>query len=91
MSQFHEYVEKAAEEGSKDPKDEWQYTKKASIFFQEVRKFQELKSDKYPFNPLEGLREGETKAQLKAKALEDINSFFTQNLRCVSWLEDWEE
>ena len=51
----------------------------------------EEKSLSYPFNPLEGKREGESKDFLKAKALEAINFSLPLELRSANLLEAWGE
>ena len=49
-----------------------------------------LKTAQYPFNPLEGCKEGETAAELKEKALQAINADLPVELRCISALQDWD-
>ena len=51
----------------------------------------EEKSTEYPSNPLEGIRRGETKPFLKAKALEAMNSGLPLELRSANLLGDWAE
>ena len=49
-----------------------------------------LTTAEYPFNPLGGLKLGETKEQLKEAALKAINANIPKGLKCAFLLEDYE-